>query len=334
MNHVDHIFYINLDKRTDRRDEIEGEFKRMGITGERFSAIYHPPPKGIVGCTKSHLSVLLLAMERNYENVLILEDDFMFLKDIDEVNDAMAKLFSSKPTFDVCFLAYNLKKGVVEEHHPHLTRVHESVTASGYLVNRHYYEKLIHLYADAIPKLDKTMQHWNYANDQVWKSLQKTDRWYCFTDRVGRQRDGYSDNGSTFVTFHDDKDEYKSIGDASCKEKSVEKKGTEKQSSEISPSTTKNPETLPFRRSFRSISDGSVGPPPTPALMDKENNLDNTDKDGKTALMYACLSGHKDLVAMLLNAGADATNADVDGKTPLMVACRRGDKEIVELLMK
>jgi glycosyl transferase family 25 len=58
MKHIEHVFYINLDSRTDRRKEIEEELQRIGISGERFSAILAKP--GIVGCNKSHLAVLKL----------------------------------------------------------------------------------------------------------------------------------------------------------------------------------------------------------------------------------------------------------------------------------
>ena len=74
--YIDHIFYINLDKRMDRKTEFETSMARVGWKSERFSGIYCPPPRGIVGCTKSHLAVLKLAKERKYKNVLIFEDDF------------------------------------------------------------------------------------------------------------------------------------------------------------------------------------------------------------------------------------------------------------------
>ena len=53
---IDHIFYINLEKRQDRKEEIENELNTHGLVGERFDAIPHNP--GCVGCAKSHLSVL------------------------------------------------------------------------------------------------------------------------------------------------------------------------------------------------------------------------------------------------------------------------------------
>ena len=68
---IDKIFYINLDRRTDRRDLIEMDLAKIGLVAERFVGIPYEP--GIVGCGKSHLAVMKLAKERGYKNVLILD---------------------------------------------------------------------------------------------------------------------------------------------------------------------------------------------------------------------------------------------------------------------
>ena len=47
------------------------------------------------------------------------------------------------------------------------------ITASGYIINSHYYNKLIFLYKWSIRLLEQTKMHWEYANDVVWKDLQK-----------------------------------------------------------------------------------------------------------------------------------------------------------------
>ena len=85
---------------------------------------------------------------------------------------------------------------------PFLKKVLFSATASAYIVNNHYYQKIIDLYEEALPKLEKTMQHWIYANDQIWKSLQQIDNWYCFARRLGKQRDGFSDNANQQVIYN------------------------------------------------------------------------------------------------------------------------------------
>ena len=198
---IDHIFYINLDKRVDRKELFEAELVKYELTAERFTGIYYPPPMGIVGCGKSHLQVLEIAKLRKYKNVLIFEDDFYFTKPKQVVEDCLQQLFTTKPNFDVCFLAQNLHLGTVDTNDPLFTRVAYSATASGYIVNAHYYDKLIELYQFAIPNLEQTMEHWIYANDQIWKHLQETDNWYCFTKCLGNQRPGFSDNANCVQNY-------------------------------------------------------------------------------------------------------------------------------------
>ena len=196
---IDKIFYINLDRRSDRRDLIEMDLAKIGLAAERFVGIPYEP--GIVGCGKSHLAVMKIAKERGYKNVLILEDDFIFLESKEVVEENIQKLFTEKPDFDVCFLAYNLQRGNVVPELPFLIKADETHSASAYILNQHYYDKLIDLYEWAMPILEDTLQHWIYANDQVWKRFQEADQWYCFTIRLGKQADGYSDNSNRFNTY-------------------------------------------------------------------------------------------------------------------------------------
>lgn len=192
---------INLDKRTDRLERITPHLKDYQIAWERFPAIPREQPgKGIVGCGLSHLAVLKMARDQGWENVLILEDDFEFLETPDTVNNCINELFQSGVPFDVVMLSYNLH--VSEEYNALLKRVKFAQTASGYIVARHYYDKLIELYEWALPLLDSTGQHWVYANDIVWKGLQECDNWYCFATRLGRQVDGYSDNAGCYINYN------------------------------------------------------------------------------------------------------------------------------------
>lgn len=202
MQNIEHIFYINLDKRPDRRIEIENELQKMNLSAERFTGILYDPPLGIVGCGKSHLQVLKMAKERGYKNVLILEDDFTFLVSKEILEENIQKLFDEKPDFDVCFLAYNLNRSEPVVDHPFLLRAYDSQSASAYIVNHHYYDKIIELYEWALPILERTHQHWIYANDQVWKRLQANDHWYCFATRLGKQSDGFSDNAQRHMAYN------------------------------------------------------------------------------------------------------------------------------------
>jgi GR25 family glycosyltransferase involved in LPS biosynthesis len=199
-NNIKKIFYINLNKRTDRRGEIETELNNFGLEYERFEAI-ETRGFGILGCGLSHLGVLKIAKERGYENVLILEDDFQFLVEKEEFEKQLNCFFEENINFDVCMISYNLI------HYEDIglksvNKILEAQTASGYIVNNHYYDALINLYEDAMPKLQATRQHWNYANDQVWKPLQKKANWFYFKTRLGKQRGSYSDNTECYYDYN------------------------------------------------------------------------------------------------------------------------------------
>jgi hypothetical protein len=202
LSNIDKIFYINLDKRMDRRRDIEYELQRYGLCNlvERFPAI-STPGRGIVGCTFSHLAVYKLAKERGYKNVVIFEDDFVFLSTKTVFYENMRKLFEGGVDFDVCMLAYHNTCDAVPTEYDFLLRTVEAQTAAGYIVNASIYDRLINLFEWAAHLLDETDQHWIYANDQVWKRLQQDCdvNWYCFKERIGKQQDGYSDNSEKFM---------------------------------------------------------------------------------------------------------------------------------------
>jgi len=198
MSHnIDKIFYINLDKRTDRRNEIEQELNKMELPYERFPAVYNK--EGNVGCGYSHLSVLKLARNRGYKNVLIFEDDFTFLVSKTELENYLELLFSNIKNFDVCFLSYNCDRFEDILGHSFVKRVLNSQTASGYIVNENCFSKLIDLYEQTIPLLEQTGRHWIYATDITWKVFQKHNLWICFDKRLGKQKASYSDNARVFT---------------------------------------------------------------------------------------------------------------------------------------
>lgn len=198
MEYIDHIVYINLNHREDRKNHMEEQIHKYNLKNvERFEAIYIPA-QGILGCGMSHLQVLRNAKTRNLQNVLILEDDFKFLVDPPEFQTMLRTLFESKIDFDVCFLSYHINES--EPIDSNFGRALFTQTASGYIVQNHYFQALIDLYEEAMPLLQSTKMHWLYANDIVWKDLQKKDRWIYFIHRIGMQMPSYSDNANEFVS--------------------------------------------------------------------------------------------------------------------------------------
>ena len=199
-NYIDKIFYINLNKRQDRREQIEKELNDFGLNYERFEAIEYEP-MGSYGCGMSHLQILKLAKEKNYKNILIFEDDFTFLVSKTIFEENLKTFFESGLDYDVCYLSYNLHEYQELENY-NVNKVLFSQTASGYIINNHYYSVLIELYEWALPKLLETTYHWLYSNDVVWRDLQKKDNYYAFKTRIGKQRPSYSNCTVSFVDYN------------------------------------------------------------------------------------------------------------------------------------
>jgi hypothetical protein len=98
-------------------------------------------------------------------------------------------------------LSYHIEPGASQPipEFPLVRRVGAATLASGYIVRGEYIHKLVELYDWALPKLRETGQHWIYANDQCWKRLQAQDNWICSAEKMGTQRDGYSDNSNCII---------------------------------------------------------------------------------------------------------------------------------------
>ena len=67
-------------------------------------------------------------------------------------------------------------------------------------------------------------------------------------------------------------------------------------------------------------------------LIEAGADLNRTNGNGGTALMFATLFGRNEIVKILLEAGADATLKDVRGLTALHLAGQQGNEEAWALL--
>jgi len=199
MEHIHKVMYINLNHRTDKRSEMEAELSRFGISGERFPAILHNPR--IVGCSMSHLAVLERAKREGWENVLILEDDFMFVVTKEAFEQELRAFFDLHIPYDVLMISYNLRNSA--PYNSAVCRALDIQTTSGYIVHNRFYDTLIQNFKEGLAQLIPTGEHWNYAIDQYWKRLQPVSEWFCMNLRIGRQRPGFSDISEVFVSYPD-----------------------------------------------------------------------------------------------------------------------------------
>ena len=203
--------YINLENRQDRKIQFEDELKKQDFYNfKRFNAI-KDPVKGYIGCSKSHLECLKIAKQNNYPYVIIFEDDFEFLINKDEFHTLLNNLLQIE--YDVFMLGYNtieflnITSYIPDKSISHsgdlrsIYRIKNTQTASGYIVNRRYYDRLINNFQDGLNLLQTTDVYSNYAIDQYWKRLQDKDIWLCYKKRIGKQRASYSDIEKRLVDY-------------------------------------------------------------------------------------------------------------------------------------
>ena len=180
---VEKIIYINLEEATERKKNIEELLNKCPSEKIiRFNAI--KDERGEIGCSKSHIECIKLAITNNWKNVLILEDDVMW----NNYEDSLNKLIElTKKDYDVILLG-----GCFARFDTDTLRLFEAQTASSYLVSNHYYEKLLNNFMDGLNNLLKTFTTGNYCCDQYWKILQRVDNWYIVNPALLIQKPFYS----------------------------------------------------------------------------------------------------------------------------------------------
>ena len=178
MDTIEKVVYINLAHRTDRREQVEKELSIFPSEKVlRFDAIKHE--RGAIGCSLSHIAVLEMAIEKNWKNVLIVEDDMIWNNNQFDTGRKTLNNLISKP-YDVIVLG-----GTFVKYNPMTNKLIECQTTTAYLIHNHYFQKLLDCFKQSVA--DKS-----YI-DKSWKSLQKPDNWFIIYPPLAIQSAGYSD---------------------------------------------------------------------------------------------------------------------------------------------
>lgn len=183
-----------MDARTDRKSALLQEFERVGFSEDKIirfpASSYHGCPNS--GCLLSHANVLEMAYDMDLQNVLILEDDFVFIDDPNKIMNDLNAFFEMNIQWDVVMLT-TCAAVVSENTNSLISKISSSGNGAGYLVNRPMMLELSSLFKANVENLFLTKQHWVYQNDILWKTIMPTSQWYMFNHYLGYQKEGYSD---------------------------------------------------------------------------------------------------------------------------------------------
>lgn len=198
LEYIDAILYINLDHRTDRKEHVLQEIRKIDPTLSKTHQIHaeYVPEHGALGCTKSHMKALQLFMKHpEWKNCLILEDDFTFVSHSpEEVNQQIVDLIQECPTYDILMLAHGIYSFSAEPtSSPFVQRILCAQTTSGYILNRDYLPTLLHNFQESCENLEKNGKSSWGCLDMHWKRLQPQGKWFAYHARIGYQYESYSD---------------------------------------------------------------------------------------------------------------------------------------------
>lgn len=191
---VDKVIYINLEERTDRKNQVEKElsiFPREKVI--RFNAIKHR--NGLIGCVLSHIAVFEMAIQNNWKNVLIVEDDMVWNRF--EVGYSIYKRLVSNP-YDVICLG-----GACVQYEPETYKAKYVSTTTAYLLNNHYIPVILENFKEGLEKLKiDERNHASFALDRHWMKLINRDNWFVIQPALCVQTPGYSNIENKFVNYN------------------------------------------------------------------------------------------------------------------------------------
>lgn len=211
---IDKVIYINLDHREDRREIMKTFFMEGKVPEDkiiRFSAVQDTP--GIIGAAKSHIGSLKLAIQNNWKNVLILEDDLQW-NNFEENYKKLEKLILNT-NYDVCLLGGEYIE-IKQEF-----QIKSSFGTISYIVNSSYYKTLLSNFETGLlkkinevprkkyifsPAYEEYRIHFlknnnlYYNIDVYWIKLQLKDNWIGIVEPMCKQVESYSDNNNKIST--------------------------------------------------------------------------------------------------------------------------------------
>ena len=207
MNYFDHCYYINLDKRVDRKNHfLKNVIPFLGLDKKDYTRINavdtsseQTTAERASGCSLSHLKTLKLAKQKDYTSVIVLEDDFTPTVSKKTFKKYLKFLYTNYSDFNVCQISYNddigkdVIKGVPLDESGIVLFSPSAQTTSGYIIKTSFIYKLLPLIKKSAKNLQLGKKQSSWAIDVVWKELQSMDNKWFLLKRSGKQIEDFSD---------------------------------------------------------------------------------------------------------------------------------------------
>ena len=208
---IGQIYIINADNRPDRYDAVLRELasarapfnKITRVPAIRDETTRLPPVDGQIGCLRSHIEVLRRAMVGNFDQVLILEDDFCFTTEVDAHLDDLQTFLSRGYEYLICLLATSKYGRIIPKDDLVSVSLQPCTNTGAYLVSAAGIEKLLPVQEFALGRLKETHDTLSYAVDRCWSVLQSSGQFLVFRRKFGFQSSSFSDIEQSIARYLD-----------------------------------------------------------------------------------------------------------------------------------
>lgn len=187
FDYFDKIYYINLDRRVDRRQQVENELAKLNIQADRISGVVHEKPA--TGCHLSHAKIFDDALQSGYDRILIFEDDVEFFPNA--LENFTASLQDLPTEWDMFYLGANLDAYRAYQVKEHIARLEGAYATHAYAVRRTLFRALFEINADT-----------EVVHNDVTYTQQIHPNYACYLalPLVAGQRDSFSDIQRTMMS--------------------------------------------------------------------------------------------------------------------------------------
>ena len=175
--YFDHIYCIHYKPHVERFEELNNELKRVGILDSKIFEYFYTEKDDneyknqAYKVTINHKKCLEDAYKKMYANILILENDIRFLKDIDYIE----KILEQKPS-DADLILYDYIFGYELKEIDRLIDLKNNIGKEDYYIN---FDKLPRIFSAACYMCSRRMQKHLIDNYNIWKPT--PDYFTCYS---------------------------------------------------------------------------------------------------------------------------------------------------------
>lgn len=182
------IFVINLTKRTDRLLQITEDFEQYQIPFTRFQAV--EAHNGAEGLRDTMLLLFNECLSKNYDNILVFEDDAKVVQGVEIFNDTMDKVIAQLPqNYHLCFLGGQPTGRFSGFYSPNLLPVRLYFSTHAVMYSKQGMKEIM------AREMDFPIDNW-YV-----KEIESLGQSYCTHPLLFSQYAGYSDIGKNEIDW-------------------------------------------------------------------------------------------------------------------------------------